>query len=434
MRKSGRMPIIYLVLIIVMIGAILWVGVAALARQQEYQREAAITPTPSITPRTVRITEDPSQPTSTPTPAIFQVNSVGNEVKALQQRLLDLGYYTGKVDGQFGGGTRSAVEAFQAQHGLDADGIAGDATLSILYSEAAQTFVPPPTPSPTPEMLKSGAQGDQVTRLQERLQELGYYTGKVDGDYGGGTKNAVKLFQNQHDLDADGIAGEKTLALLYSDRAHQIVITPTPEAIPVMAGTLPLLVNKEHPVDADFYPGDLVKLSEYCDSSLVKIKYQDTQAVREAADALIEMLTAAKAEGVTNWQVSAAYRSYQDQQDILEKKVKEYMNSNGLSRTKALSAARKTVADPGTSEHHTGLAFDMTVPGTSAFLGTAQCTWLHRHCWDYGFIVRYQEDKEDITGFLAEAWHIRYVGKPHSTVMRDQNLCLEEYLEYAVEQ
>ena len=396
---------------------ILLIGAAAAANRQTYIREKAVTPTPSITPRTVRITEAPGQPTLTPTPRLLQMNSVGLEVKELQERLRELGYYSGEVDGQYGGGTRSAVQAFQGQHGLDADGIAGESTLNLLYSANAQTFVPTPTPSDTPEtaaMLGSGSQGDQVKKLQQRLAELGFYTGKVDGDYGKGTKQAVTVFQSQHGLDADGIAGEKTLRLLYSSAAN-----------------LPMLVNKDHPIDADFVPADLVDMSKHCDSTLVKIKYKGTQGVREAVDALIEMLEAAKKDGVTNWQVSAAYRSVKDQQSIFDSNVKSYMNKNGLSREKAISATRKTVADPGTSEHHTGLAFDITVPGTSAFQGTKQCTWLHAHCWDYGFVVRYQKDKEDITGFLAEAWHIRYVGKEHSQVMREKNLCLEEYLDLA---
>ena len=51
------------------------------------------------------------------------------------------------------------------------------------------------------------------------------------------------------------------------------------------------------------------------------------------------------------------------------------------------------------------------------------------HCWEYGFILRYTEEKEAITGFIAEAWHFRYVGVEHSLIMRDENLCLEEYIE-----
>lgn len=429
MRKNGGASYLGLAVIILLVIAILYVGISALQDQRVYQREAAITPTPSITPRTVRITEDPALPTSTPTPCILQKNSIGIEVKQLQQRLKDLGYYSGDVDGQYGTGTQTAVTAFQAQHGLKADGVAGEQTLSILYSESAQTFVPTPTPSATPAMLSSGSSGDEVKALQSRLQQLGFYSGVLDGDYGKGTRAAVKLFQAQHGLDDDGIAGQKTLEMLYSNDAQPMLVTPTPAAVQVLAGSQPLLVNRQHPVASDFAPADLVNLSEYCDSSLVKIKYDGTQGVREAADALLRMLEAAKADGITNWQVSAAYRSYADQQRIFDNKVKSFQNNNpDWSLSRCRSAASVTVADPGASEHHTGLAFDMTVPNTSMFLGTKQCTWLHQHCWEYGFILRYTDEKQQITGFAGEAWHIRYVGTEHSLAMQQSGQCLEEYL------
>ena len=429
MRKNGGASYLGLAVIILLVIAILYVGISALQDQRVYQREAAITPTPSITPRTVRITEDPALPTSTPTPCILQKNSIGIEVKQLQQRLKDLGYYSGDVDGQYGTGTQTAVTAFQAQHGLKADGVAGEQTLAILYSESAQTFVPTPTPSATPAMLSSGSSGDEVKALQSRLQQLGFYSGVLDGDYGKGTRAAVKLFQAQHGLDDDGIAGQKTLEMLYSNDAQPMLVTPTPAAVQVLAGSQPLLVNLQHPVASDFAPADLVNLSEYCDSSLVKIKYDGTQGVREAADALLRMLEAAKADGITNWQVSAAYRSYADQQRIFDNKVKSFQNNNpDWSLSRCRSAASVTVADPGASEHHTGLAFDMTVPNTSMFLGTPQCAWLHEHCWEYGFILRYTDEKQQITGFAGEAWHIRYVGTEHSLAMQQSGQCLEEYL------
>lgn len=429
MRKNGGASYLGLAVIILLVIAILYVGISALQDQRVYQREAAITPTPSITPRTVRITEDPALPTSTPTPCILQKNSIGIEVKQLQQRLKDLGYYSGDVDGQYGTGTQTAVTAFQAQHGLKADGVAGEQTLAILYSESAQTFVPTPTPSATPAMLSSGSSGDEVKALQSRLQQLGFYSGVLDGDYGKGTRAAVKLFQAQHGLDDDGIAGQKTLEMLYSNDAQPMLVTPTPAAVQVLAGSQPLLVNRQHPVTSDFAPADLVNLSEYCDSSLVKIKYDGTQGVREAADALLRMLEAAKADGITNWQVSAAYRSYADQQRIFDNKVKSFQNNNpDWSLSRCRSAASVTVADPGASEHHTGLAFDMTVPNTSMFLGTPQCAWLHEHCWEYGFILRYTDEKQQITGFAGEAWHIRYVGTEHSLAMQQSGQCLEEYL------
>lgn len=142
---------------------------------------------------------------------------------------------------------------------------------------------------------------------------------------------------------------------------------------------------------------------------------------------MIEMFKAAAEDGVTRWQISAGYRSYRYQQKLFDQQVQAYMDE-GFSKANATSATRQTVADAGTSEHHTGLAFDITVPGTT-FKGTDEQIWLHKHCWDYGFIIRYQKDKEKITGYIAECWHIRYVGLPHSQNMYDRNLCLEEYLE-----
>ena len=408
MRKNGGASYLGLAVIILLVIAILYVGISALQDQHVYQREAAITPTPCI----------------------LQKNSIGIEVKQLQQRLKDLGYYSGDVDGQYGTGTQTAVTAFQAQHGLKADGVAGEQTLAILYSESAQTFVPTPTPSATPAMLSSGSSGDEVKALQSRLQQLGFYSGVLDGDYGKGTRAAVKLFQAQHGLDDDGIAGQKTLEMLYSNDAQPMLVTPTPAAVQVLAGSQPLLVNRQHPVASDFVPADLVNLSEYCDSSLVKIKYNGTQGVREAADALLRMLEAAKADGITNWQVSAAYRSYADQQRIFNNKVKSFQNNNpDWSLSRCRSAASVTVADPGASEHHTGLAVDFN-DVEDDFRETEADTWLQEHAAEYGFVERYPKGKENITGIDYEPWHYRYVGKEHAQRMNELNMCLEEYVAF----
>ena len=195
----------------------------------------------------------------------------------------------------------------------------------------------------------------------------------------------------------------------------------------VLAYDRPFLVNKDAPVTEDFVPADLVLLSEVLDPALV-VTSADQMAVREAAEALETMLEAAKADGITNWKVGTAYRTWKQQKDILERRIKQYQKNNNWSRAKAKSAALKSVAEPGCSEHQLGLAFDMNVPNKT-FKGTKQCTWLHEHCWEYGFIIRYQEGKESITGYIAEAWHIRYVGTEHSLKIRDLGMCLEEYLE-----
>ena len=202
------------------------------------------------------------------------------------------------------------------------------------------------------------------------------------------------------------------------------------EETDVLADDLPMLVNRDYPVAEDFIPADLVLLTDVLDPSLVKVKNKGTMAVRAAAEALEVMLEAAAADGIKNWQINTAYRSFAEQKKILDNRIRSYMKSNpDLSRSRARSRALRTVAEPGCSEHHIGLAFDITAKGASGFRGTKQCKWLHAHCWDYGFIVRYQADKKEITGFDPEEWHIRYVGTEHSVPMRDRNLCLEEYLE-----
>lgn len=287
-----------------------------------------------------------------------------------------------------------------------------------------------PSPTATPSYLANGSEGEMVYQLQSRLQELGYYNGVVDGQYGNGTKNAVKIFQQQHGLENDGVAGQKTLAVLYSDQAQVIVITPTPEPNTVASGKVPLLVNADHKLPDGFVPEDLVEVKAVCGDNMLYAS-NDVQGVWEAVVALDEMVTAAKADGIGPWKVREGYRTLKYQQQIFDNYVNRFMNNNGMSRSQAVSATKQTVADPGCSEHHTGLAFDLNANNPDvAFVDTAQYVWLNKHCWEYGFIMRYTDEKQDITGIMGEEWHVRYVGKEHSLKMRDMNMCLEEYVEW----
>lgn len=419
--------------------------------QAAYDKDAAFQPSPSPTVRLIAVTPDPylvtHVPQPSPTPAYLTNGSRGEMVVQLQQRLKELHYYTGEVDGQYGNGTREAVRYFQAQHGLENDGVAGQQTLALLYSDQAIpcpfTPVPQPepqatqvmavqTPSPvyeTPSMqlMGYGASGESVTKLQQRLQQLGYYTGTLDGQYGNGTAEAVKVFQAQHGLSSDGIAGEKTIQLLFSGNAKYITITPTPSPVYLTGDNILLLVNRQNKLPDDFVPGDLVKVKDICGDNVLYAS-QNTQGVREAVVALNEMVTAAKADGIGPWKIREGYRTIEDQQEIFDNSVYSY-RKDGQTKSQAISSTRLTVADPGCSEHHTGLAFDLNANNPDLpFADTAQYAWLQKHCWEYGFIMRYTDEKEHITGFLGEEWHVRYVGKEHSLKMRDMGLCLEEYI------
>lgn len=121
--------------------------------------------------------------------------SRGNEVRQVQTKLKQWGYYTGVVDGVFGAGTYRAVVQFQRKNGLAADGKVGPATRRALGISAAATSV----------------KADQTVRAaQQKLKQWGYYDGVVDGIYGSKTGDAIKRFQRKNGLTADGIIGAQT--------------------------------------------------------------------------------------------------------------------------------------------------------------------------------------------------------------------------------
>ena len=175
---------------------------------------------------------------------IMQNGTRGQAVVRLQERLMELGYYSCEADGIYDSNEMTAVRAFQKRNGLKADGIAGLDTQRKLYStgalpaENANVTLPTPIPFVTPDVtvvLRNGSRGEYVRLLQERLSVLGYYDSPVDGDYGSGTLRAVVTFQQYHGLDADGVAGKKTQELLYSNKAktyEEAKPTPKPTATP----------------------------------------------------------------------------------------------------------------------------------------------------------------------------------------------------------
>lgn len=281
---------------------------------------------------------------------------------------------------------------------------------------------PSPTPAPTTESLrtlKKGMTGEDVKRLQAALVELGYLKDNADGQFGTNTQNAVTQFQAVNNLTADGIAGSKTLSLLYSGAALDASQAPEMDYL--------ILVNRDNKLDKSYRPTDLVNIADVIPSSVLKVKYKGTQGNRTAVEALGRMLEDAMEDGVGNWQVSSAYRGYAAQQSLVDDSVAKYKKNNpSWTKERCLSATYQTVAPAGTSEHMTGLAFDITVPGVS-FTGTEQQKWLHKHCYEYGFVVRFTEDKQSLTGFLAESWHFRYVGTEAAAVMTFNDWCLEEY-------
>lgn len=148
---------------------------------------------------------------------MLKPGSSGTAVRQLQEDLKTLGFYDGSVTGNYGTLTEDAVRRFQKRNGLDSDGIAGTKTLAAIASALTGGSSSSGGTISTSSVLKSGSSGTAVRQLQENLKKLGYYeSGSVTGNYGPLTEEAVRQFQRKNGLDADGIAGAKTLAAINS--------------------------------------------------------------------------------------------------------------------------------------------------------------------------------------------------------------------------
>lgn len=159
--------------------------------------------------------EPPSQPEYPEPTRLIQNYTEGDDVKWVQQRLLDLGYSLGSygIDGKYGGASEAAVRRLQSDYGLRADGIVGPDTRKALRSELQKAQNPYRKPT---QNIYLGDWGDGIKWVQWNLQRIGYDIGStgIDGKYGTATYNAVKRFQTADGLAADGIVGVKTRAAL----------------------------------------------------------------------------------------------------------------------------------------------------------------------------------------------------------------------------
>lgn len=176
-----------------------------------------------------------------------------------------------------------------------------------------------------------------------------------------------------------------------------------------------LLVNSEYPVRQEGIKSDVVNLSTH--NELVKgygVLYNDTYLSEDIAHEFSEMIAAAEKEGVHNFWITSGYRNFDEQRELYQK-----MGSG-------------TALPAGYSEHNLGLSLDVGTTQT-AMAKAPEGEWIEENAWKYGFILRYPENKSDITGIQYEPWHIRYVGLPHSAIMKEKNFVLEEYLDYLKE-
>lgn len=192
------------------------------------------------------------------------------------------------------------------------------------------------------------------------------------------------------------------IATIYSKTQRPMASTPTQAADDDL-----VLVNQQNPLNEEQLPTNLINLFEQPRS--YELFSGEILLRPHVAAALQQMIADANKEGLTHFIVMSGYRTLAEQQELY----------NDMGANYAMK--------PGYSEHHTGLALDIGSTETTMDVAP-EGAWLASNAWRYGFILRYPADKVAITGIEFEPWHLRFVGLPHSQIMYEQNLALEEYV------
>ncbi len=208
------------------------------------------------------------------------------------------------------------------------------------------------------------------------------------------------------------------------ENTEMTVMEPSTSSDPVLDDSIDLvslnsiniLVNKKHPLPEDYVPEGMIAPDVLCMKDGILLQ-------KEAAEAIKEMFVAAEEEEIY-LAIGSAYRSYAYQKTLYE----NYVKRDGEE------AANRYSAKPGQSEHQTGLAADLAASNGNCYLkdcfkDTEEGKWLKKNAWKFGFILRYPEGKEEVTGYIFEPWHYRYIGQDEAKKVYESGLTLEEYYE-----
>lgn len=143
---------------------------------------------------------------------------------------------------------------------------------------------------------------------------------------------------------------------------------------------------------------------------------------------LKKMINKMGEDGISNIWIQSAYRSVERQKELYDNSIQKYLKQ-GKTQAEAEKLTEEYINKPGASDHNLGLAVDFNYVDNK-FEDLDGFKWLQENAENYGFILRYPKDKEDITKISYESWHWRYVGEDHAKKMNELNMCLEEYIEY----
>lgn len=202
---------------------------------------------------------------------------------------------------------------------------------------------------------------------------------------------------------------------LVDERTNVVILNENPKTEKKISDWRLVLVNYENYLPDDF---------ELNLSSIDKTRQFDSRAIEYLNQMLVQM----KKDGIKSTWVQSAYRSVEYQKELYDEKMQEIM-SYGISQNEAEVFTSNVINKPGTSEHNLGLAIDFNYVDED-FDKTEGFAWLIQNAENYGFILRYKKEKEEVTKVSYEPWHWRFVGQEHAILMNDLDMCLEEYIEY----
>ena len=266
----------------------------------------------------------------------------------------------------------------------------------------------PPSGDDKNDAVEASGGGENVVDAQDTDQEKKPADSEKPSDSSGSAGTDEKPAASAPDKNEGPSKG--------SDRS----ILGIPDAIDIRAeddGNLLVIVNKYHAVSKDYKPKNLVTIDNRYGT------WENMEMKDEAYKAYKKMYKDAADLGF-NLKLCSAMRSYSTQKTLYENAVKNQGRKTANIRS----------AYPGRSEHHTGLAIDVTSASMGwglrqDFADYPDGQWIDDHCHEYGFIIRYPKGKTDITGYDYEPWHLRYVGVDAATYIMENGLTLEEYVE-----
>ena len=245
----------------------------------------------------------------------------------------------------------------------------------------------------TDETLKDFLEKDYIKNISDYLQ---YDFAKLEN------YDRYLLYKEKNNIDNELVVVYVNIGLdkeFYEDTKEVLEFSTT------------MLVNKYNGLSKDFVPDNLIKVDS---SYAVDSKQQGNE---EMLKNFYKMSDDCKASTGYKLLVRSGYRDYKNQQDTYDLYLKTY----------GKKYAENYVAHAGYSEHQTGLAVDIKAESSNTFKGTKENKWLIENAYKYGFILRYTDDTEDITGVKHESWHYRYVGLEIASYLNEHDMTYDEY-------